>query len=104
MFFANSVDPKKTAHERSRQDLRCLLFCFYFLAETPILNNCSDHIKTWNSPLQKLIDERVKEKSQTAIGLSHLQKFVNVYTEGHTQNDSMYPKQFQNHFTKRQEE
>ena len=54
--FTNSVDPEETALEPSRQDLHYLPF---FLAETPIWNNRSDHIQVWKRPIKKLGDDSV---------------------------------------------
>ena len=61
--FANSVDPDETVrYEPSHQDLHCLPFCFCFKTETSFCISVHIQIRGWESPLQKLMDVRVRAK------------------------------------------
>ena len=61
-IYANSVDPDEMAcNEPSHLDLHCLLFCYWFLTESPICIGGHVQIQGWKSPLQTLSGEIVKE-------------------------------------------
>ena len=51
-----------THNKPSHQDLPCLLFGSGFFTDIHICNNGHVQIQRWKSPLQKLMDERLKDE------------------------------------------